>query len=67
MKTGFYKVELGNLLYAPNFVQNKEYYLLVEDNTSYSYPVDGWYYFTSEEEAIEFFGDQLEDINEAEL
>jgi hypothetical protein len=64
---GFYKAEGGQLIHAPNKVENLNYVLIVNDYLSYNYPIDGWYYFSSKEEAIEFFGDQLEDIDEAEL
>lgn len=49
---GFYKNEDGVLLYAPNFVSNLYYELNIQEKDSYEYPVDGWYYYDSEEEAI---------------
>jgi hypothetical protein len=60
MGEGFYKAEQGALLYAPNRVENLLYLLLVEDHVSYTYPVDGWYYFSSEEEATTYFGDLID-------
>lgn len=48
--SGFYKLD-GELLYGPNFVLNASYELRKETKDQYSYPVDGWYWFNSEEEA----------------
>ena len=48
---GFYKNDNGTLLYGPNFVLNKAYELRKETKDQHSYPVDGWYWFDSEEEA----------------
>jgi hypothetical protein len=62
MTSGFYKLDSGFLLYAPNYVYNKDYELLKENQDQYTYPTDGWYWFDSEEEAKEFF--QLEGESE---
>jgi hypothetical protein len=56
---GFYKVDNGVLLHAPNFVQNKNYTLNITDANNTDYPVDGWYFFESLEAAKEFFGEQI--------
>jgi len=50
--SGFYKEENGELLYGPNFVLNKNYELRKETHDQHTYPVDGWYWFDSEEEAL---------------
>lgn len=55
---GFYKKDDNTLLYAPNFVLNKQFELYKEQHESYTYPVEGWYWFNSEEEAYQFFGIQ---------
>ena len=56
MKTGFYKIEPnGNLLHAPNFVKHKDYELYAQTHNLNTYPVDGWYWFDSEEEARTHF------------
>lgn len=55
MSDGFYKVDDTILLFGPNFVLNQKYELLRADHTRYEYPVDGWYWFDSEEEARTFF------------
>lgn len=52
---GFYKLD-GQLLEAPNFVLNKDYTLFKETKDQYTYPVDGWYWFDSIEEAISVLG-----------
>jgi hypothetical protein len=49
--SGFYKNDNGELLYGPNFVLNKDYELRAENKDQYTYPVDGWSWFESEEEA----------------
>jgi len=48
--SGFYKLD-GDLLFGPNFVINQAYALRREEHANYSYPVDGWYWFDSEEAA----------------
>jgi len=53
---GFYKLdESGVLLYGPNFVLNNDFELYKEQNDTYTYPVDGWYWFKSEDDAYSFF------------
>lgn len=53
MDNGFYKFEnellFGQLITGPDIL------LLIEDHELYSYPTEGWYYFDSEEEALDFF------------
>ena len=51
--SGFYKVEGGHLLYGPNFVLNMSYELRSETHDQHTYPVDGWYWFDSEDAANE--------------
>ena len=52
--SGFYKID-GDLLYGPNFVLNASYELSRETKDQYVYPIDGWYWFESEEQAKNFF------------
>jgi hypothetical protein len=54
--SGFYKLD-GELLYGPNFVFGPydSYELRKETYTKNQYPIDGWYWFDSEEEAKLFF------------
>jgi hypothetical protein len=49
--SGFYANVDGQLLYAPNRVMNKNFQLLRETHTINTYPIGGWYWFDSEEEA----------------
>ena len=54
--SGFYKVD-GDLLYAPNFVLGpyQQYELRKETHQEHTYPIDGWYWFNTENEARLFF------------
>jgi hypothetical protein len=52
--SGFYKLD-GSLLYGPNYVLNADYKLFRETRDDHSYPVDGWHWFYTEEEARLFF------------
>ncbi len=54
MNEGFYKLT-DVLNYAPNAVFNKDYELIKEQHLTYNYPVDGWYWFDTLEEACNFF------------
>ena len=62
---GFYKVDNGVLLHAPNFVENKNYTLNIADADNTDYPVDGWYFFDTEDSAKEFFGNQIVELEES--
>jgi hypothetical protein len=53
---GFYKLDGEILLHAPNEVSSAFYDLSHKNHEQYEYPVDGWYWFDSEEQAREFFG-----------
>lgn len=52
---GFYKKENDNLIYSQNLVLNSEYQLFKELKDEYNYPIDGWYWFDSEDDAYVFF------------
>jgi hypothetical protein len=43
--SGFYKESEDGWMYAPHFVEAPNYILLIEYKDTYSYPVDGWYWF----------------------
>lgn len=51
MTAGFYKKENDTLYYAPNIVEGDGYVLIAQDKDQYEYPIDGWNWFDSEEEA----------------
>ena len=51
----FYKlIDEVNYTYGPEVI-NAEYQLLTEDKDIYTYPIDGWIWANSENEAREFF------------
>jgi hypothetical protein len=53
----FYSIDetSGELVHGPNFVLNMDYELRREHKDTYEYPVHGWYWFDSQEEARIFF------------
>lgn len=53
---GFYKKDINRLLYAPNFVEGGSYRLNASEKDTYTYPVNGWYWFDTELEARTFLG-----------
>jgi hypothetical protein len=53
---GFYKNNNGQLIYGPNYVLSLNYELRKETKDNNIYPVDGWYWFNTEDEAYLFFG-----------
>lgn len=56
MENGFYKYENEQLLYASTYVKGPSIELLIEDKDTYTYPKDGWSYFETKQEALDFFG-----------
>jgi hypothetical protein len=57
---GFYKLD-GESLLCSELVCGPTYMLIASEHATYEYPVDGWYWFDSEEDAREFFGLPLAD------
>lgn len=51
----FYKKEGASLLDAPNSVAGPDFTLRAENKDSYSYPVQGWYWFDTVEQAMGYF------------
>ena len=49
--SGFYRNNNGELQFAPNFVLSSVYELRRETKDQHTYPVDGWVWFDSAEEA----------------
>lgn len=66
MNQGFYKNENGNLLSAANRVTTPNNTLLKQEKDSYVYPIEGWYWFDSEEDAYNFWGLEINEIEEEE-
>lgn len=62
MTAGFYKYEDKDLLYASTFVEGDGYVLVVDNKDHYTYPVNGWYWFDSEELARAFFAERSKDV-----
>jgi hypothetical protein len=56
MTRAFYKLDNGQLLYAPNSVLHATYELHADQHQTYTYPVDGWSWFESDQEARQHFG-----------
>jgi hypothetical protein len=54
--SGFYRLRGDKLTRAPNAVRAPTYDLLRKDKDTYTYPVEGWYWFNTETEAKTFFG-----------
>ncbi len=56
--SGFYFNDNGYMICALNYVLGpyEHFSLYREEKDTYAYPVDGWYWFNSEEEAYNFFG-----------
>jgi hypothetical protein len=53
--SGFYLYQDGGLTHAPNFVENKDYQLYRDLKDTYSYPINGWYWFDSINDACLFY------------
>ena len=56
MNEGFYKNEDGDVLFAPNFVEAPDFEIYKENKDTYEYPVHGWIWFDSEDDAYASFG-----------
>lgn len=56
MSAGFYKNDSGTLLYSPTTVESSGYYLSADSKDDHKYPVDGWHWFDSEEQARDALG-----------
>lgn len=54
--SGFYKNTNGNVCYAKLSVDAPTFTLIATQHQSYNYPIDGWHWFNSEEEAYISFG-----------
>jgi hypothetical protein len=55
MTQGFYKLVNDELSFGPNGVTGPNVDLVKELKDAYEYPVDGWYWFDSEQAAKEFW------------
>jgi hypothetical protein len=59
---GFYKKDESQILYAPNFVEGANYVLVAENKDEYTYPVDGWIWANSLDDAISYFASSTDNI-----
>ena len=53
--SGFYKLDNSTLLYGQNFIVSSKISLIREQKDSYTYPIDGWMWFDSEDAARAHF------------
>lgn len=51
-----YQEDIDTVLEGSGWVLNKDYFLEKSKKDTYTYPIDGWYWFDTMEEAREFFG-----------
>lgn len=65
--SGFYKNDDGFILYGPNYVLAGSYNLYKEEKDTYQYPVGGWYWFDSIEDAYLFWNLELPINNSGEI
>lgn len=56
----FYKNDNGSLLVGENFVYTPNFSMTKETKDEFDYPIEGWYWFDSEDEANIFFGLEIE-------
>lgn len=59
---GFYKRNGDELLHAPNSVHAPGFLLLAEDHATYTYPVEGWYWFDTLDAALDGLKSTQEEV-----
>lgn len=52
---GFFKKDIDSILVGDNFVFSPSVTLKAEDKDLYTYPQDGWYWFDTFDETLQFF------------
>jgi len=62
----FYKIDGTELLEAPTTVQGPDYALYENQHEEYTYPVEGWYWFSDRETAVVSLG-YVEPISDTKL
>jgi hypothetical protein len=62
MNKGFYKKDNNEILFG-TIVNGRNYSLILEDKDSYQYPVDGWIYAESLDDAISYFASNTDNID----
>lgn len=53
--SGFYKNDSGMLLHGKYYIMGGSYDLLREKKDEYEYPIHGWHWFDTEEDARNYF------------
>jgi hypothetical protein len=56
MEAGFYKLENGQLIYGPTFISGPGFEIFANDKDNHTYPINGFYWFDTLEEACNHFG-----------
>lgn len=66
--SGFYAFFDDQLLHGPNLVEGPGFALYRDTRNLHTYPVNGWWWFDSREEAMNHFGitGETENINEGQ-
>jgi hypothetical protein len=66
---GFYKNDNGSLLWSANKVINDNFELLIDQKDTYVYPVEGWIWADTTEEAKSVLGiiDEVIDMDKADI
>jgi hypothetical protein len=62
MNQGFYKKDNNEILFG-TIINGRNYSLTLEDKDSYQYPVDGWIYAESLDNAISYFASNTDNIS----
>jgi hypothetical protein len=62
MNQGFYKKDSNEILFG-TIINGRNYSLTLEDKDSYQYPVDGWIYAESLDNAISYFASNTDNIS----
>lgn len=57
--SGFYKIDNNEILMGPNFVEGISENIYREYKDTYAYPIDGWYWFDTIQEAYTFWNLQI--------
>lgn len=53
--SGFYKNDDGMILHGPNYVKAGSFNIFRQHKDEYTYPIGGWYWFDSKEDAYNFW------------
>ena len=65
MEAGFYKYDV-DVMYSSGSIFTGGYALLPQFKDTYTYPIDGWYWFNTPQEAAQFLGFSYASLLEGE-